>query len=294
MKASWLAVILAAAPAAAANVEIKAPAAIVPSANPALSMQNPASILQETPALPTLTLPDAAVPSTAPEVTPAAPQAPGTLPALQKAMEPANAAAPAEQVGAMWSQALKEGAPAAAVDAAGDSRWTALLDAARTTTGPAVEKVLAAKKKGTSVHAVLAGKDTKTITEYNGVPSRVTELKTEGQVFRHWVLNEKDLPEILKAKALKAGHTSYVEFTGSSRAYIKDIYIDLRGVFFTGPENDAGNPRVLNQSTPHYVDFKIPAGVRALSLDGRDVMMVPAEPGAAIPIEIVSSSADAR
>lgn len=172
--------------------------------------------------------------------------------------------------------------------------WPALLEQAQQTTGPLVEKALAARQEGTTVKAVLAAKDTKTITEYHGVPSRVSELQTVGEVYRHWVLDEKDLPAILASRALKAGQTAYVEFTGSSRAYIKDIYPDLRGVFFTAPQNAASDPRVLNQSTPHYVDFRLPPGVRALSLDGKTVMMVPAQPGTMIPVEIVGSSRDSR
>jgi hypothetical protein len=171
------------------------------------------------------------------------------------------------------------------------SQWSQALTVARVETGPAVDSLLQAREQGTTVRAVLAAKDTKTITEYNGVPGRTAELDTKDAVYRHWVVDEKALPQILESHTLQAGHTSYVEFTGSSRAYIKDIYPDLRGVFFTAPEHDAAEPRVLNQATPHYVDFRLPAGIRALSLDGDTVMMVPAAPGKLIPIEIVGSSA---
>lgn len=167
-----------------------------------------------------------------------------------------------------------------------------LLGAAQAATSQGVDAALALKKEGVSVSAVLASKDTKTITEYRGVPSRVEELQTGGKVFRHWVRDPAALEAILRDGVLRAGPVSYVEFTGSSRAYIKDIYVDLLGVFFTTPEHSAAEPRVMNEATPHYIDFQIPEGMRALSLDGDTVLMLPARPGTELPVRIVGSSRD--
>ncbi len=167
-----------------------------------------------------------------------------------------------------------------------------LLANARRSTGEAVERFLAMREDGPKVRAVLANKDTKTITEYTGVPRRTEELQTGDRVFRHWVRKGEDLDAIVRAKAIKAGPTSYADFTGGKHAYIKDVYVDLQGVFFTDPRHSASESRVLNEDMTHYVDFRIPAGVRALKLDGDDVMLVPAKPGTEIPIEIVGSSAN--
>jgi len=205
----------------------------------------------------------------------------------EAAPEQAVAAEPVEAPGASWSRLSAErNSPAA------QTRWNSLLSEARASTGKAVPGILAAKSKGVKTKAILAAKDTKTITEYSGVPGRVEEVQDHQKVFRHWVRNEADLRSILSAGLLRAGPVSYVEFTGSSRAYIKDIYPDLRGVFFTAPKNLSSEPRVMNEATPHYIDFRIPEGVRALSLDGETVMMVPAEPGAFIPVEVTGSSLD--
>lgn len=165
-----------------------------------------------------------------------------------------------------------------------------LLANARRSTGEAVERFLAMRAEAPKIRAVLANKDTKTITEYTGVPRRTEELQTGDRVFRQWVRKGEDLAAILRLRAIKAGPTSYADFTGSKHAYIKDVYVDLQGVFFTDPRHSAGESRVLNEDMTHYVDFRIPSGVRGLTLDGDDVMLVPAKPGTEIPIEIVGSS----
>ncbi|PIR15397.1 MAG: hypothetical protein COV48_14625, partial [Elusimicrobia bacterium CG11_big_fil_rev_8_21_14_0_20_64_6] len=136
----------------------------------------------------------------------------------------------------------------------------------------------------------LATSDTKTITEFNGTPNRVEQLDAPGRVFRHWVLNKQAFEAILEQGALRAGPVSYVEFTGGKHAYIKDIYVDIQGSFFTTPEHSAAEPRVMNQEAAYYVDFRLPEGVSALRLDGDDVLVIPAEPGTYLPIEIVGSS----
>ena len=170
------------------------------------------------------------------------------------------------------------------------SRLTQLLDSARRSTAKAVAKVLKQKAAGPKVTNVLANTDTKTITEYSGVPGRVERLETKGRVFRHWIKDEATLKAIVRTGVLKAGPTSYVEFTGGHGAYIKDIYPDLRGVFFTIPGRSAAEPRVMNWDVPHYIDFEVPEGVEALRLDGDDVLMIPAEPGTDIPVRIVGSN----
>jgi hypothetical protein len=126
--------------------------------------------------------------------------------------------------------------------------------------------------------------------EYSGVPSRVEPLETAGQIFRHWIKDEAALRAILSAGILKAGPTAYVEFTGDHRAYIKQIYNDLHGVFFTTPAHSASEPRVMNSSAQYYIDFQIPSGIAALRLDGDEVLMIPALPGTPIPVKIVGSS----
>jgi hypothetical protein len=166
-----------------------------------------------------------------------------------------------------------------------------LLESARKATQKAVSAILKMKDAGVTVTKTLANTDTKTITEYSGVPSRVERLETRGKVFRHWIRNAETFQAVTRTRILKAGPTSYVEFTGGRGAYIKDIYPDLRGVFFTMPERSAGEPRVMNEDVPYYIDFEIPEGVAALRLDGDDVLMIPAEPGAEIPIKIVGTGA---
>ena len=97
---------------------------------------------------------------------------------------------------------------------------------------------------------------------------------------------------VLESGLLRGGETSYVEFTGSKHAFIKDIYPELHGVFFTTTDHSAGEPRVMNWEVPFYVDFTLPEGVEALSLDGTEVLMIPAPYGAMVPVEIVGSSRD--
>lgn len=172
---------------------------------------------------------------------------------------------------------------------AGGPMWQELLDKARAASGIAVKKLLSARG-AVKVRAVLASKDTKTITEYTGVPGRVEELKPGTRVYRHWVRSEADLDAIIAQGALRAGPVSYAEFTGSQRAFIKDIYVDLHGVFFTTPAHAAAEPRVMNEATPHWIDFRLPKGVRALRLDGDEVLMIPAGTGDYVPVEIVGSS----
>ncbi len=170
-------------------------------------------------------------------------------------------------------------------------RIAGLLDAARKSTQKAVSAILKKKDAGTKVTKVLANTDTKTITEYSGVPSRVERLETKGKVFRHWIRDEATFQAVTRTRILKAGPTSYVEFTGSRAAFIKDIYPDLRGVFFTVPARSSAEPRVMNEDVPYYIDFEVPEGVAALRLDGDDVLMIPAETGTEIPVRIVGTSA---
>ncbi|MCM2305574.1 MAG: hypothetical protein NDJ72_12780, partial [Elusimicrobia bacterium] len=184
-------------------------------------------------------------------------------------------------------------APAAPSEAplkAGGPRWVGLLMEARQTTAAATRRIMAMRGM-VKVRAELATSDTKTITEFNGAPGRVEELSAPGRVYRHWVTSKEAFEAILEQGALRAGPVSYVEFTGGRHAYIKDIYVDIQGSFFTTPEHSAAEPRVMNQEAAYYVDFRLPEGVSALRLDGDDVMVIPAAPGTYLPIEIVGSSA---
>jgi hypothetical protein len=191
---------------------------------------------------------------------------------------------------AFWRQALSEGS-AGAVAGQASTAWQERLPGAVVETGAETERLLEARKKGVKISKELATSDTKTITEYSGVPSRVEELKDYARVYRHYIRNKADLDAILAGGMLKAGPVSYVEFTGSSRAYIKDIYPDVHGIFFTSPEKSSGEPRVMNEAVPHWIDFRIPPGVRAVSLDGSDVLMLPIERESFVPVLIVGSSA---
>lgn len=207
---------------------------------------------------------------------------------------PAFTAAPAVAAAAMPLRTAALAAPATPDAAeeplkAGGPRWVGLLREARRTTTAATRRIMA-MRGAVKIRAELATSDTKTITEFNGAPNRVEELKAPGRVFRHWVLSKEAFEAILEQGALRAGPVSYVEFTGSRHAYIKDIYVDIQGAFFTTPEHDAAEPRVMNQPAAYYVDFRLPEGVSALSLDGDDVMLIPAAPGTYLPIEIVGSS----
>ncbi|MCX5787639.1 MAG: hypothetical protein NTX64_03885 [Elusimicrobia bacterium] len=170
------------------------------------------------------------------------------------------------------------------------SRLTQLLESAQRSTAKAVATLLKKKSSGVKATNVLANTDTKTITEYSGVPARVERLDTNGRLFRHWIKDEETLKMIVRTGLLRAGPTPYVEFTGGRGAFIKDIYPDLHGVFFTIPARSAAEPRVMNWEVPHYVDFEVPEGVSALRLDGDDVLMIPAAPGTEIPVKIVGSS----
>ncbi|MBI5882495.1 MAG: hypothetical protein HZB91_05260 [Elusimicrobia bacterium] len=254
----------------------------------------------------------------------AAPAIPDPLPAAAPEQSPLSTlksiseAAPSskdpiereEQSKEFWRQALGE-AQAAPDDGAGagedkaqawsrlpaerssqenQARWNAALSEARKKTPAEVRRLLKMRAAGPKVHAELATSDTKTITEYRGVPGRIEALPEDGRVYRHWVRNAADLESILASGLLRAGPVSYVEFTRSRRAFIKDIFLDLKGPFFTAPENKANEPRVMNEDVEHFVDFRLPPGVAALSLDGTTVMMIPAEPGTFLPIEIVGSS----
>lgn len=203
---------------------------------------------------------------------------------------PAFTAAPALAVVRPAAAAPGSAAPAEEPLKALGPRWVGLLREARQTTAAATRRIMA-MRGAVKVRAELATSDTKTITEFNGAPNRVEELKAPGRVFRHWVLNKEAFEAILEQGALRAGPVSYVEFTGSKHAYIKDIYVDIQGAFFTTPEHSAAEPRVMNQEAAYYVDFRLPEGVAALSLDGDDVMVIPAAPGTYLPIEIVGSSA---
>lgn len=220
-----------------------------------------------------------------------------TLGALTPSLvpSPAFAAAPALSATALAVVRPAPATPDAAAPAeeplkALGPRWVGLLREARQTTTAATRRIMA-MRGAVKVRAELATSDTKTITEFNGAPNRVEELKAPGRVFRHWVLNKEAFEAILEQGALRAGPVSYVEFTGSKHAYIKDIYVDIQGAFFTTPEHSAAEPRVMNQEAAYYVDFRLPDGVGALSLDGDDVMVIPAAPGTYLPIEIVGSSA---
>lgn len=260
---------LTASPLVAAPLSLPVPAA-------------PAAPMLAAPSLTPLSAPAVA----APQVTPSA-----TMNAAAPLAPKAEHASAREGEGQVfWRQALAEAAsPAVAAEAAG--AWQARLPAAVVETGAETERLLSERKKGTKISRELATGDTKTITEYSGVPSRVEELKDYGRVYRHYIRSEADLKSILGSGMLKAGQVSYVEFTGSSRAYIKDIYPDVHGVFFTTPETKSGEPRVMNESVPHWIDFRIPPGVRAVSLDGTDVLMLPIDRGAFVPVVIVGSSA---
>ena len=221
------------------------------------------------PALTLTTLAPSLVPS--PAFTAAPALAVPALAAVQPAAATPDAASPAEEP-------LKALGP----------RWVGLLREARQTTAAATRRIMA-MRGAVKVRAELATSDTKTITEFNGAPNRVEELKAPGRVYRHWVLSKEAFEAILEQGALRAGPVSYVEFTGSKHAYIKDIYVDIQGAFFTTPEHSAAEPRVMNQAA-YYIDFRLPEGVNALSLDGDDVMVIPAAPGTYLPIEIVGSS----
>jgi hypothetical protein len=180
-------------------------------------------------------------------------------------------------------------APAEEPLKAGGPRWISLLKEARQTTTASTRRIMA-MRGAVKVRAELATSDTKTITEYTGTPSRVEELNEPGRIFRHWILGKEAFEAILEQGALRAGPVSYVEFTGSKHAFIKDIYVDIQGSFFTTPEHSAAEPRVMNQAAPYYIDFRLPEGVSALRLDGDDVLIIPAAPGTYLPIEIVGSS----
>jgi hypothetical protein len=169
-------------------------------------------------------------------------------------------------------------------------RIAQLLASARKTTQKSVSVLLEKKEAGVEVAKTLANTDTKTITEYSGVPSRIERLETTGKTFRHWTKDEATFKAIVRTGILKAGPTPYVDFTGGRGAFIKDIYPDLKGVFFTMPTRSAGEPRVMNRELPYYIDFRIPEGVASLRLDGDDVLLIPAEPGAEIPVMIVGTS----
>ena len=213
-----------------------------------------------------------------PALTPTA-LTPSLIPTLALAPAPAAPAAPDPAV-MPASEPLKAGGP----------RWKSLLMEARQTTAAASRRILA-MRGAVKVRAELATSDTKTITEYTGAPRRVEELAERDRVYRHWILDKKAFEAILEQGALRAGPVSYVEFTGSKHAYIKDIYVDIHGSFFTIPERSAAEPRVMNQEARYYVDFRLPDGVSALRLDGDDVLVIPASPGTYIPVEIVGSSA---
>lgn len=225
-----------------------------------------------------------------------------TLTALTPSLVPSPALTAAPAVAAVPTpvRAAALAAPAHAAPATPDAaeepltangpRWVGLLREARQTTTAATRRIMA-MRGAVKIRAELATSDTKTITEFSGAPNRVEELKAPGRVFRHWVLNKEAFETILQQGALRAGPVSYVEFTGSARAYIKDIYVDIQGAFFTTPEHDAAEPRVMNQAAAYYIDFRLPEGMSALSLDGDDVMLIPAAPGTYLPIEIVGSSA---
>lgn len=204
--------------------------------------------------------------------------APSFLAAPAAAAAPAPAPVPTAQA-ASSEEPLKAGSP----------RWESLLVEARRTTSAAARRIMA-MRGAVKVRAELATSDTKTITEYTGAPSRVEVLDAPGRVFRHWVLDKEAFEAILKQGALRAGPVSYVEFTGSKHAFIKDIYVDIQGSFFTTPEHSAAEPRVMNQAAAYFIDFRLPEGVSALRLDGDDVLVIPAAPGTYLPIEIVGSS----
>lgn len=226
-------------------------------------------------------------PSAALSLTPAA-LAPSLLPSPALAAAPALAVAPSP---ALAAAAATPELPAAAEPLkANGPRWIELLAEARRTTAAAARRIMT-MRGAVKVRAELATSDTKTITEYNGAPGRVEELKAAGRIYRHWVTSREAFEAILEQGALRAGPVSYVEFTGGRHAYIKDIYVDIQGSFFTTPEHSAAEPRVMNQEAAYYVDFRLPEGVSALSLDGDDVMVIPAAPGTYLPIEIVGRSA---
>lgn len=222
------------------------------------------------PALPALRLPSdvSALTSTLPAY-----RAVAVTAALPKPAVPAVTAAP---VAAAEQPAGREG----------------LLAAARRITRELVERHLARRKDGTTVTKILASNDTKTITEYAGVPGRIERLETANKVYRHWIKDAETLRKIVESGVLRSGETSYVDFTGSKHAFIKDIYPELHGAFFTTPAHSAGESRVMNWEVPYYVDFIVPEGVEALRLDGDEVLMFPAPTGTLIPIEIVGTSAD--
>ncbi|MFA6028661.1 MAG: hypothetical protein WC969_02275 [Elusimicrobiota bacterium] len=169
-----------------------------------------------------------------------------------------------------------------------------LLAAACRITRELVARHLARRRDGTTVTKVLASNDTKTITEYAGVPGRIEKLETANKVYRHWIKDEETLRKIVESGVLRSGETSYVDFTGSKHAFIKDIYPELHGAFFTTPAHSAGESRVMNWEVPYYVDFIVPEGIEALRLDGDEVLMFPAPTGTLIPIEIVGTSQDPR
>lgn len=216
---------------------------------------------------------------------PLAALAPSLVPSLAVAAAPAVSAAPAAA-----AVAPVAAAPSEEPLRAGGPRWIGLLEEARRTTAAATRRIIALRG-AVKIRAELATSDTKTITEFTGAPSRVSELNAPGRVYRHWVTSKAAFDAILEQGALRAGPVSYVEFTGSGRAYIKDIYVDIQGSFFTTPEHSAAEPRVMNQAASYYVDFRLPDGVSALSLDGDDVMVIPAAPGTYLPVEIVGRSA---
>jgi len=207
-----------------------------------------------------------------------------------------------QRVRALAEKTAREDAPssmrsvqAAVFDGAeAGSEPETLLAGARESTQVQAARILASRKAGTSVKAVLANKDTKTITEYHGVPDRVRRLETKDRVYRHYVQREEDLETILRTGNLKVGRTSYVEFIGTSRAYIKNVFVDLQGVFFTQRDISSEEPLVMNMKVDHYIDFRVPEGVAALDMDNGRVLMIPGDfdPATYIPVEIVASSRD--
>lgn len=179
--------------------------------------------------------------------------------------------------------------PLAASAASVDPLWRSRLEQACVTTAAAARQILAARGE-VKVLAELAHSDTRTITEYSGAPFRVEPLDDPQRVFRHWVRTREALEAILRESVLRAGPVPYVEFTGGSMAYIKAIYVDIHGAFFTVPGRSASEPRVMNQEVFHFVDFRLPGGLQALRLDGDDVLVIPAPVDTILPISIVSSS----
>lgn len=151
-------------------------------------------------------------------------------------------------------------------------------------TNQLVDEILSRRGNGVVARNIFEGSKDKVRLEVRGIPCEIKRVDLTETVVRHYTRNRATRDAIVASGLLIAGSMFYRhqehEFYGVD-------YPDLKGVFFT---DVAEQPKRIGVFGDHYIDFKLPPGTGALSLE-KGVYLIPGEPHyLQVPVHIVRVS----